>query len=173
MPFGLFRRPRRVPAGTVSLTIVVIVVAWFVLYAAKHIAGTAGAAVVLACAVAGVLALATRTRTRRDAARTAFLNGFAPPVRPAVQVAMAELHIAVQPFLSAGLPPLRVLPSPLDPGVWPTETGGAALRVGLPQGLYLDHLTAAAGDLARGFGVTKVVVRRDRSPSAAVLELTA
>jgi hypothetical protein len=157
---------------------VVLPLAWFVFYGLAHAAGTSG---VVAVPVGGVLVVAARAQRARAArirAGRAFLARYHPRVHYAVWSQMSSLDVVVAPYLAAGLPPLRPQGTAMDPGVWHPAyvgaAGDAAVRVGLPRGLRLDHLRTAAPTLAAHFRVAAVTADYDHGTrTAAVLTLYA
>jgi len=158
------RRAARHPhaVATVLGLLVLLAVAYFVLFALRSVAGPLGVVAGLVAVAMAMVVVSARRAAARTARRAAYFAAYAPAVRPAAELLCARLDLAVGPFLAAGLPPLRRLPSQVDPGVWATEFG-AVVRVGLPRGLTPAHVTAAGPWLAYALGVAAVRVTPDRS----------
>jgi hypothetical protein len=174
------RRMTRNPNQIAAYAAVTVILGggWIALYAAGRTGGKAGVLAVLFMAVLAAGALIWRSRARRAAAVRAWYARFHPSVHYALSTQRASLDVVVQPYLYAGLPPLRPKTSALDSGVWhPADAGAAgdaAVRVGLPRGLRPEHLRAAAPALAQYWRVAVVEVSTEPGTrSAAVLTLFA
>ncbi|MGW0058083.1 hypothetical protein [Nocardia nova] len=164
MPIPMRRFPLRTPTQMAGAALVATgtPVVLLVLWAAGRLGGTPGIAGALIVALAAIGAALRRHRRAQIRARLAWLHQFDPRTRYAAAVLTAAPHHAVQPFRAAGLPPLRVVPSAVDAGVWPVEGGALGVRVPMLSGMHIDQYSAAAGPLARELRVSVVAVYRER-----------